>query len=253
MADVHSSIQSNMADGLVTIWMAVRLWLRNHRRCVYIWGSEYLLFLLKYVFPILIVFYSQSTIPDCVYKLNKLIVWATQSGFDWGEKARGNGPRSTMSKSLCSSMGDEDSKIQNPPFHGKVQVLLQNSGLFPYLIQCSMHGSLSQNVRVSLWIYLRWGKLKMAASSVHYVIPCIRMGKHVHSKTLTKVQLFNLNHFFGNSSHGAHRTLTVAHLGTPLMYVLIIIIILNMSLFPPKSIHHKILRRTPVSWEFCVI
>ena len=88
-------------------------------------------------FQILIVFYSQSTIPDCVYKLNKLIVWATQSDFDWGEKARGNGPRSTMSKSFCSSMGDEDSKIQNPPLHGKVQVLLQNSGLFPYLIQCS--------------------------------------------------------------------------------------------------------------------
>ena len=155
MADVHSSIQSNMADGLVTIWMAVRLWLQNHRGCVYIWGSEYLLFLSKYVFPILIVFYSQSTIPDCVYKLNKLIVWATQSGFDWGEKARGNGPRSTMSKSLCSSMGDEDSKLQNPPLHGKVQVLLHNSGLFPYLVQCS-YARVTFSMFVSHYEFL-WG------------------------------------------------------------------------------------------------
>ena len=68
-------------------------------------------------FQILIVFYSQSTFPDCVYKLNKLIVWATQSGFDWGERDEiRDGPKWRPGSSLLLDYGmtKSDSKIRIP-------------------------------------------------------------------------------------------------------------------------------------------
>ena len=127
--------------------------IKSQRMCVHM-GLRILLFPSKYVIQILIVFYSQSTIPDCVYKLNKLIVWATQSGFDWGER-RGEMVHGPRSGSWCPNplarlwaMRIPKSKIRRST--GKSKSCSKTPDYFLIWINVHMHGSLSQNVRVSL-------------------------------------------------------------------------------------------------------
>jgi len=98
------------------------------------------------------------------------------------------GPTLTARLVRCTTTGDGIPKSKNRPSEGQIpsinpQFLMISR--FTFKFKCTIHF-----LKMYVSHYLRWGKLKMAANSVHYVIPCIRMGKHVHSKTLTKSSAF---------------------------------------------------------------